>query len=314
MGNLDRSNSKNPYHDSNTNPLLRLPIGLFLALLALLLSYCIWRIYLQPVATKRSSSAHVRPNWFKLLQSKYHSKATRKEITDLDNNFRTGNFQQVISQANELLAKHPEDIATLAYSAMARAATLDYTHAIEAYDSLLSRINAAEPNLYGGLLAEKLQLLMRIGDEERFRESCKLFLELPIPDNDKLFYLDQLACTPLYLNKPDEFNLAEFCARKALEIGPAYRSIQGTLGSILVEQCKFEEAEPYLSNCYHQSPALHDQGISGFYLALIAEHKGDFKTARTLARRSLLLYSEEWFCPKVSALIKRLDSLAAGSS
>ncbi|MGZ8940988.1 MAG: hypothetical protein ACXW32_17420, partial [Limisphaerales bacterium] len=79
------------------------------------------------------------------------------------------------------------------------------------------------------------------------------------------------------------------------------------LGALLAERGAFTDAEPLLRAC-HQSPALHDRGITSYYLARLAEHNRDLPTARKLAKQSIALYPEPWLTEKASTLLTRLKT------
>jgi uncharacterized protein HemY len=181
-----------------------------------------------------------------------------------------------------------------------------------AYHRLLAQLLAADPSLqnqseiYLTASTKKLHAIM-LQNDGRFENECTTFLHNIISDHQKITLLDQLACIPLVQDKPHLYHSAEFCIRKALQIAPQTLTLQGTLGALLVERAQFTDAEPLLRAC-HQSPALHDRGITSYYLARLAEQNADLPTARQLAKQSIALYPEPWLTKKADALLARLKT------
>lgn len=281
-------------------------LSAFLLGLGVILGYYTWRTYDQPVTTNRPPQTTVLQPWLMYMRAKFFSAASRDKILELENALSAGQFEHVLARCGDLLSNHPNDIILLTFSALALDGLHEHARAEDSWNSILNQLERTDIMGYAAAYGEKLLQIMAQGDFERFLASCKSFLALPIPDSRKLLQLDFLACSQLYKDKRERYEFAEFCARKALELAPGNLTLQGTLGGLLVECARFEDAEPLLRACYERSSAHHDRGISGFYLALIAEQKNDLQTADTLARQSIILYSEEWLQRKADALFDRL--------
>ena len=71
---------------------------------------------------------------------------------------------------------------------------------------------------------------------------------------------------------------------KAREIAPEQITIDGTLGSILAERGKLDEAHAMLVNVHTRSKSALDHAIAAAYLAKIADQRGDRIAARKWIR------------------------------
>jgi hypothetical protein len=98
---------------------------------------------------------------------------------------------------------------------------------------------------------------------------------------------------------------AEKAARLGLETVPGTLTLKGTLGAILTEQNRFEEAEPMLRECLERSPAQHDQGISSVYLGIIKLRQGQTEEGKRLIRHGTTLYPQAWLVAKAGAALSR---------
>ena len=224
--------------------------------------------------------------------------------------FADNNLEAASDTAAQLLHQHPNDRALLwLYTGLLL--ELDQPAAAEPIaDRLLIALTntvssaESEPHLFLAAAARKLLAIM-LQNDGRFERECTDFLRTIISDQQKVSLLDQLACVPLIHEKPELYPLAEFCARKALEIAPESLTLKGTLGALLAERSDFASAEPLLHAC-HQSPAVHDRGITSYYFALLAEHSGEFQQARQLAKLSIALYPEPWLIKKANTFLNRI--------
>jgi hypothetical protein len=180
-------------------------------------------------------------------------------------------------------------------------------------DRLLAQLAATDPSLsekqsaYFHITAKRLQAIL-LQNDGRMETELNTALRQLVSDQSKINLLDQLACIPLIQNRPHLYPAAETCIRKALEIAPGTLTLQGTLGSVLIEQGNFTEGEPLVRECYNRSSALHDRGICSYYLALIAAQNSDPKTARKLAAQSIALYPEPWLVAKAKPLLARIKN------
>ena len=280
----------------------------FFLILAIVLGFYTWRVYSQPVATKRKSEPlPATIAWLNELQKAYPSTTPPGLVATIRHDIFQGDFDRALVGCDRLLATYPEDLMLLATQAGALGDLKEYARAEAVWDRILRQIPLGQPSLYVEPYSRKLSLIMLQSDIPRFTSGLDQLLSLPLPDSAKVLRLDQLASTSLFLDLREFFPLAEFCLRRALEIAPGNLTLQGTLGALLVERGECSAAEPHLRACYDRSSAHHDRGIASLYLALIVEHSGDLKTAKTLARQSTLLYSESWLLKKAEALLARLD-------
>jgi tetratricopeptide (TPR) repeat protein len=285
---------------------IRAAFGAFFALLAAVLGQYTWRFYSQPVATKpRSTAATPRGlEWFSEFLETHISTAPPGLVYTIRHQITSGDSERAATECSRLLSAYPDDLVLLAFQGMLLASSHAHAEAEKVWDQILARSSLDSPSIYAGVYAQKLCHVMFQKHVPRFTASAEHFVTLPLPDSLKILHLDHIACNALYLDLREMLPSAEFCIRKAL--APGNLTLQGSLGGLLVESGQFDEAEPHLRACYDRSPALHDKGISGLYLALIAEHRGDFKTAKTLAYQSIILYSEPWLTKKADALFARL--------
>ena len=210
----------------------------------------------------------------------------------------------------QLLEANPNDQSLLWMHANALLQLNEPAPAEAAYDRLLVQLAAADPSLldenktYLSVATQRFLAIM-LQNDGRFEAECTAFLRKIISHQDKVTLLDQLACLPLFEERPQLYRSAEFCIRKALEIDPENLTLKGTLGALLAERGNFAEAEPLLRACY-QSTSKHDRGITSYYLALLAENSGDPNTARKLAKDSITLHPEPWLVKKANTLTERI--------
>ncbi len=100
-------------------------------------------------------------------------------------------------------------------------------------------------------------------------------------------------------NLAAEFPEAEQIIRKAIAACPDQITLSGTLGGILVEQGRHEEAAPLLKALNYVSPEPHEQAITAAYLAHTSLRSGDPEAARSYADKAMSV------CPG-HRLVKRL--------
>src|SRR5581483_10952227 len=123
------------------------------------------------------------------------------------------------------------------------------------------------------------------GDFARAESLVAEFLNAGWPVTERIQFIDQLACASLREEQPRFLSQVEGWTRAALELAPGTLTLKGTLGGVLVEQGRCAEAEPLLRDCHDRSTALPDQGITAYYLGVIAQQAGRQKQARDLMRR-----------------------------
>jgi Tfp pilus assembly protein PilF len=114
----------------------------------------------------------------------------------------------------------------------------------------------------------------------------------------KVKLLDGFACALFYQGSSQWLEQAEHSVRQALELAPQTLTLKGTLGAILVERGRFEQAEPLLRECLDRSPAQHDQGIASFYLGLVQLRQGKAAEGRKLVKHGLVLHPDSWLMAK----------------
>jgi tetratricopeptide (TPR) repeat protein len=153
----------------------------------------------------------------------------------------------------------------------------------------------------------KLEYIVLQNDVSRAEKACLDWVNQAATIEEKIRILDGFISQVLYKSIVSFLNTAERLARQALELAPGTLTLKGTLGGVLVEQGRFAEAEPLLRECLERSPALHDQGISAFYLGVAKLSIGDRNEAKRLIKRGMVLYPEPWLLAKAQAKLKELD-------
>jgi len=149
------------------------------------------------------------------------------------------------------------------------------------------------------LILNQAVALVKCGQDQTARERVEELLASPASTVEKLMVLDQLACLPI-MNGLKRYTVeAERWIRRALEMQPANLTLRGTLGSLLVELERWDEAEPVLREVYETSENDVDRGICSFYLALVARHRGDLGSAVRLAKRARTIYPEPWLTGRI---------------
>jgi tetratricopeptide (TPR) repeat protein len=121
--------------------------------------------------------------------------------------------------------------------------------------------------------------------------------DVPLPG--KLVLLDGIACEILYRECRDQLPAAESWARKAVALCPMELSIKGTLGSILAELGRYDEAEPLLRETYDQSPSPNDQRICAFYLALIARKRNQTSRIHAFVTEAKEATDQPWLLARL---------------
>jgi tetratricopeptide (TPR) repeat protein len=179
----------------------------------------------------------------------------------------------------------------------------NFTEAAALCDEMMSSILDHNSEAYVYLLMIKLQCILSTQEIERAEAVCLDFLQQDIRKEQKLKVIDGFACQILY--QPSPFlKQAERFARMGLEIAPGTLTLKGTLGSILVEQGNYSEAEPLLVECLDRSPALHDRAIASFYLGMIKVRTGELGQGKRLIKRGMKMYPEAWMVEKGNMLLQ----------
>jgi hypothetical protein len=291
-------------------PFAHIGFGGFLLLLTAILGQYIYRILFQPVATKRTKQrVPLAHEWVAIILKSRSSRETSGLVTSVQQQIRNGKYEEAAAKCEEYLSAFPGDLKLLVLQAVALSQADDYPALACIYDKLLEQITPKNVPAYSGVYAAKITLMMlHRKDTTEFTPEIEKLLALAISDALKASYLDQIACAYFHGNIKETIPVAEFCIQEALKLAPGSFTLKGTLGALLVEEGKLDEGEPLLRECHDRSPEHPDQGISGVYLALIAEQRGEYKLARKLARQSIILYSEDWLKRKVDALLARIEA------
>ena len=285
---------------------LRFALPSFFVFVGFYICWSGWGILKAKPARPGTEQSEVAAHWFEELLQKYPSAAPVSEIMSL-RLIAASKFEEARDRSAALLAKYPNDRVLLVLHADALRFTQDYQSSEKVWDRFLAQIPIEDHAIYSGALAVKLLVLLLQDKSTEFRAEYARFSALPISDFARITAFDLIGTSFLMAHRPDTHGLAEFCVRAAVEIAPGTLTLQGTLGGILAERGAFDEAEPLLRACFN-SPAMHDRGITSYYLALLAEHRGDPSTARKLARQSIALHPEPWLTKKAATLIERLPS------
>jgi len=145
----------------------------------------------------------------------------------------------------------------------------------------------------------RLRALLRDGHVDSATAAAEDWCSSDVPLPSKLVLLDSVACEILYCERRELLPAAESWARKALALCPTELSIKGSLGSILVELGRHDEAESLLRETYEQSSAPHDQRICAFYPALIAKGRNQTDLAHRLATEAKEALDQQWLIARV---------------
>jgi hypothetical protein len=178
----------------------------------------------------------------------------------------------------------------------------EFQAAADIFNDVLSSIPDHNSNAFTQVLTAKIFAHIQHQDIDRAEKTCLDFVSEPVNKEHKIKALDAFASATLYHASSGSIERAEKAVRLALEMAPGTLTLKGTLGGILVEQGKFNEAEPLLRECLDRSPAYHDQGISSLYLGLIRLHEGKTDEAKRLIKYGTTLCPEPWLLAKASAV------------
>jgi hypothetical protein len=120
-----------------------------------------------------------------------------------------------------------------------------------------------------------------------------------LPTYAKIYLLDVLTCAPFMNDQPQYLNEAFHWSELALQLQPESLTLKGSKAALLVEVGKFDEAEPLLKEVLEKSVSDTDDGISSFYLGLIAKHQGEKEKHAKLMKRAKSLHREPWLVKRV---------------
>ena len=207
----------------------------------------------------------------------------------------------------QLLSLKPEHRLFL-QKALERANQNDFSGAEALMDQVLATLPDSEMNGRWPLLQLKLEYIMSQNDAGRAEKVCLDWVSRMTTVEDKIRILDAFTSHVLYKSASSFLDAAERLARQALELAPGTLTLKGTLGGVLAEQGRLEEAQQLLRECLDRSPALHDQGISAFYLGVVKLAAGDSAEAKRLLRRGMVLHPEPWLIAKAQSKLKELGA------
>jgi Tfp pilus assembly protein PilF len=200
----------------------------------------------------------------------------------------------------------PPELYQLVLQALDYAKQNDFASAEKLIDQALTSLPNAEADGCWPLLQIRLSFIISQNDLARAEKVCLESVGLAVKIESKIRVLDGFASHLLYQSAAGSLASAERLARQALELAPGTLTLKGTLGGTLVEQGRYAEAEPFLQECLNRSAALHDQGISAFYLGSSRLSTGNRGEARRLIERAMVLYPEPWLLAKAQTRLKEL--------
>ena len=292
--------------------LVRLSLSSFLALLGFILPWSAWRLLQHPLSAPAPPSSP-EASWLDEIHSRFTCAIPPENLAEIRNFLLASDLPSARDVTTQLLERHPRDVVLLWIQSDTLLALNEGAAAEKTCDLLLAELIRLDPSIhyepaiYFIAAAKRLHAIM-LQNDGRFENESTAVLQSVVTDAAKVILLDQLACIPLMQDKPELYPLAEFCARKALDIAAGTPTLQGTLGALFAERGQLAAAEPLLRACYDQTSDPTNRGITSYYLALLAAHDGDSATARKLAKQSLALYPEPWLTKKATTLLTRLKA------
>ena len=144
------------------------------------------------------------------------------------------------------------------------------------------------------------QLLHATGD---FPAATPKFLHvLSVMETDHPYYFtlaDSFCTAALTYHASKVFPEAEKIIRQAIEVQPDSATLKGTLGSLLAEMGRDDEAFTLLQSINASADSAVDIGISAAYLSVLAARRGDVERSATYRQQALEVLPED-------LLVKRL--------
>jgi tetratricopeptide (TPR) repeat protein len=212
--------------------------------------------------------------------------------------------RDVYAWVNIKLAEHPEDVGLLFVAAQSYLDLGIASGAEETLRKIRSGVLSANAAwIVDLMLVRSLYLQDRWDEAERLCEQC---VESDVSARRKATFIDQFVCEPLFAGDERHFARMEKWARKALEVDPRNISLQGTLGGIVAEQGRVDEAAPFLKKCL-RSREPHDRAISTFYLGVIERRAGNLVEAKRLYEQALSIWSGPWFVLRIQRELAALQ-------
>jgi Zn-dependent protease len=152
----------------------------------------------------------------------------------------------------------------------------------------------AEEDLTAGRYAEGAEKFLRLVEEPR------------VHPGEKAMYLDRIACIPILRGDKGLLSRAVDWARRAHELVPQSRTIQGTYGAALVENGAHAEGIRLLMPLTSEDNTPLDQTLSSCFVAKALHAQGHAVEAREWLRRARSS-SEQY-----PAVIERIETELAG--
>jgi tetratricopeptide (TPR) repeat protein len=207
-------------------------------------------------------------------------------------------WSRVLVEADRLAIEHQANPAVALYRGEALLELTRHAEATAAVESMLAQAGLGWA-LRTSACIVRLRALLRDSCVEPVTAAVDAWCSSDVPLVSKLVLLDGIVCEILYGARRGLLPVAESWARKAVALCPTDLSIKGSLGSVLVESGRHEEAEPLLRETYEQSLSPNDQRICAFYLALIAKSRNQTNLAHRLAAEALEARDQPWLVARV---------------
>jgi tetratricopeptide (TPR) repeat protein len=295
------------------SPGARISLICFFAFLALVNGSITVRHALRPAGAGRNEPSRnwavraveglrARSRWANDLRAQY----------SVAESMRKRKFDEGIRAITSAMERYPNDTWLLTTLGDLYLQQRRFVEAEHRFDEAAASVPDVEPPVRAYLLAKKLWSILARGDVRRAMCQCDDFLAGTAALAEKWGVLDALASASIYEDPPRFLAEAEGWARKALELAPDTPTLMGTLGGVLAEQGRYDEAEPLLRACCDRSRSFQDQGISQHYLGWIAAGRGEVKRARRLLRSANLLHGELNLAQKARRRLEELDRAIAG--
>lgn len=294
---------------------------LALLLLGALGAACAWlayRVFKAPATPGKEPSLRLSPHGH--LMATYQQEVFRrypsldlislgdlnsKVLAALANNSKAPEALQLLDEA---LSREPENLIFLTLKGIVLSAIKSHKEAEELYEKLLQQrqLSTASQTV---IMSERLKSVIGMGDYERARLLCEKFLERDLQIHEKVFIMDIMACVPFMDGLSDYLPEASRWIDMAMQLQPENLTLKGTKGSLLVEQGKFQEAEPLLREVYDKSEDETNKGICSLYLALVAKQHDDMPEAIKWATKAKKLSPVSWL---MARLVREFPDLKAG--
>ncbi len=220
---------------------------------------------------------------------------------------RRDGVEAALATLDAALVRHPGDPMALRFRGELLSRLERFAEAEQVWDELLAL--AADPTSasHGQASAWKLRCILERDDGERAEPQFRSLLDAERSVADTAELVDEVVCTMLFRDPPRHLERIEGWTRRMLERAPGALTLAGTLGGILAEQGKIDEAEPLLRECRERSTALHDQGFASLYLGIVAMRRGELKLAKYLLKHATILHAHPWIVERAGRMLRECD-------